>query len=101
MQATLRSGEVAFLLVQSHATSVTAATPLTSDAVSRFLADATGCDTYRICQARSAADDIRFRGNTTCEGTEVPLQIITPRHSHEVISVAVWSPSFVQYADLP
>lgn len=92
LHASLRHGTVAAITIQSHAASEALAPPLARDAVARFLLDATGCQTYTLCHALSRFDEIRFRGHTTCTNARVPLVLVTPSSSRDVISVATWLP---------
>ena len=73
-----------------------AAQPLARQAVARFLLVATGCDTYVLCHALARFEEVRFRGHTTCEGSRVPLVVVTSRSSRDVISVATWLPSLTR-----
>jgi hypothetical protein len=92
LHASLRNGTVAAITIQSHAESEALALPLARDAVSRFLLDATGCETYTLCHALSRFDEVRFRGHTTCATARVPLVLVTAPSSRDVISVATWLP---------
>jgi hypothetical protein len=94
LHASLRDGTVAAITIQSHAESEALALPLARDAVARFLVDATGCGTYTLCRALSRFDEIRFRGYTTCGDIRVPLELVTPPSSRDVVSVATWLPGF-------
>ena len=94
MYVNIRDGQIASLHIQSHAASVASARPLSRTAVRRFLRDATGCDSYRLCHARANYDSVRFRGHTTCSSAHVPMKLVTPPVDRRVVSVSVWMPSF-------
>lgn len=94
VHVSVRDGLVASLVIQSHSSSASTAHPLSRDAVRRFLHDSTGCTAYKLCQARANIDGIRFHGHTTCSSAQVPMKLVTPSIGHNIISVAVWMPSF-------
>lgn len=92
LQLRVRRGRVALLVIQSHHEDHHTAPPLSRASLRRFLSEATGCPSYRLCRARVDLDETRWRGHTTCATARVPLQMTTARRSRDVISLALWLP---------
>lgn len=99
LMAATRYGQVVFLSVQSHDRSAASAAPLAAEALREFLRQATGCSSYRLCDARVDLDEARYRGYTTCPSVQVPVRVVTARNGRGIVGVATWLPLFEAVAD--
>ncbi len=95
LQARIREGQVAMVGIQSHGLNPSDLRPLSREALHRFLDDAAGCSSYRLCRARQDLDHTIFTGFTACRDVRVPMRIVGLRHRREVIGVAVWLPDLL------
>lgn len=95
LQAHVSSSKVALVTIQSHARIAADASPFAKEALKRFLLDAAGCSSYRLCQAAANLEEVTYTGYTTCPEVRVPLRLVTTRYRREVTSITVWVPHLV------
>jgi hypothetical protein len=95
LHARIRGDKVVMIEVQNHARTATDVVGIAEPALGRFLLDAAGCSSFRICAARANIDDLTFTGYTTCPAVRVPVRIVASPHRREINAVAVWLPDLL------